>query len=183
VCTNRPKTATPKRSLSSRHRPISERGCTAGGGHGMGSPLDLPQRNATPRIADRSSSEHWMWTSHGTEARSTQQTAESRWPRIQYQINHQRTTVRLGLDKMLVARWLARFRVSSARLGSTRLNFFTSWADILARFVNESARFVNEPARELNKLASSSKTKLYTYHLQNNWWTCYIYVRCLWPMN
>jgi hypothetical protein len=89
----------------------------------------------------------------------------------------------VGLDKMLVARWLARFRVSSARLGSARLNFFTSWADILARFVNEPARFVNEPARELNELPSSSKTKLYTYHLQNNWWTCYIYVRCLWPMN
>jgi hypothetical protein len=32
----------------------------------------------------------------------------------------------VGLDKMLVARWLARFRVSSARLGSARLNFFTS---------------------------------------------------------
>jgi hypothetical protein len=35
-------------------------------------------------------------------------------------------TLKLGLDKMLVARWLARFRVSSARLGSARLNFFTS---------------------------------------------------------
>jgi hypothetical protein len=32
----------------------------------------------------------------------------------------------VGLDKMLVARWLARFVVSSARLGSTRLNFVTS---------------------------------------------------------
>jgi hypothetical protein len=32
----------------------------------------------------------------------------------------------LGLDKMLVARWLARFMVSSARLGSARLNFVTS---------------------------------------------------------
>jgi hypothetical protein len=89
----------------------------------------------------------------------------------------------LGLDEMLVARWLARFMVSSARLGSARLNFFTSWADILAQFVNEPARFVNEPARELNELPYSSKTKIYAYHLQNNWWTCYIYVRCLWPMN
>jgi hypothetical protein len=71
----------------------------------------------------------------------------------------------VGLDKMLVARWLARFVVSSARLGSTRLNFVTSWADILARFVNEPARFVNEPARELNELPYSNKTKLYTYHL------------------
>jgi hypothetical protein len=69
---------------------------------------------------------------------------------------------------MLVARWLARFMVSSARLGSARLNFFTSGADILARFVNEPARFVNEPARELNELPYSSKTKLYAYHLQNN---------------
>jgi hypothetical protein len=33
---------------------------------------------------------------------------------------------RVGLDEMLVARWLARFMVSSARLGSARLNFFTS---------------------------------------------------------
>jgi hypothetical protein len=33
---------------------------------------------------------------------------------------------RLGLDEMLVARWLAQFMVSSARLGSARLNFFTS---------------------------------------------------------
>jgi hypothetical protein len=32
----------------------------------------------------------------------------------------------VGLDEMLVARWLARFMVSSARLGSARLNFFTS---------------------------------------------------------
>jgi hypothetical protein len=32
----------------------------------------------------------------------------------------------LGLYEMLVARWLARFMVSSARLGSARLNFFTS---------------------------------------------------------
>jgi hypothetical protein len=32
----------------------------------------------------------------------------------------------LGLDEMLVARWLARFMVSSARLGSARLNFVTS---------------------------------------------------------
>jgi hypothetical protein len=32
----------------------------------------------------------------------------------------------LGLDEMLVARWLARFMISSARLGSIRLNFFTS---------------------------------------------------------
>jgi hypothetical protein len=32
----------------------------------------------------------------------------------------------LGLDEMLVARWLARFIVSSARLGSACLNFFTS---------------------------------------------------------
>jgi hypothetical protein len=32
----------------------------------------------------------------------------------------------VGLDKMLVARWLARFVVSSARLGSARLNFVTS---------------------------------------------------------
>jgi hypothetical protein len=32
----------------------------------------------------------------------------------------------LGLDEMLVARWLARFMVSSARLRSARLNFFTS---------------------------------------------------------
>jgi hypothetical protein len=36
------------------------------------------------------------------------------------------------------------------RLGTARLKFFTSWADILARFVNESARFVNELAHELN---------------------------------
>jgi hypothetical protein len=74
----------------------------------------------------------------------------------------------LGLDEMLVARWLARFMVSSARLGSARLNFFTSRADILARFVNEPARFVNEPAHELNELPYSSKRKLYAYHLQNN---------------
>jgi hypothetical protein len=33
---------------------------------------------------------------------------------------------RAGLDEMLVARWLARFMVSSTRLGSARLNFFTS---------------------------------------------------------
>jgi hypothetical protein len=79
----------------------------------------------------------------------------------------------VGLDEMLVARWFARFMVSSARLGFARLNFLRSWADILARFVNE-------PAREL---PYSSKTKLYAYHLQNNWWTCYIYVKCLWPMN
>jgi hypothetical protein len=32
----------------------------------------------------------------------------------------------VGLDEMLVARWLARFMISSARLGSARLNFFTS---------------------------------------------------------
>jgi hypothetical protein len=32
----------------------------------------------------------------------------------------------LGLDEMLVARWLALFMVSSAWLGSARLNFFTS---------------------------------------------------------
>jgi hypothetical protein len=32
----------------------------------------------------------------------------------------------VGLDEMLVARWLARFMVSSARLGSARLNFSTS---------------------------------------------------------
>jgi hypothetical protein len=32
----------------------------------------------------------------------------------------------IGLDEILVARWLARFMVSSARLGSARLNFFTS---------------------------------------------------------
>jgi hypothetical protein len=37
-----------------------------------------------------------------------------------------------------------------------------------ARFVNEPARFVNELARELNELPYSNKTKLYTYHLQNN---------------
>jgi hypothetical protein len=30
----------------------------------------------------------------------------------------------IGLDEMLVARWLARFMDSSARLGSARLNFF-----------------------------------------------------------
>jgi hypothetical protein len=30
------------------------------------------------------------------------------------------------LDEMLVARWLARFMISSARLGSAHLNFFTS---------------------------------------------------------
>jgi hypothetical protein len=78
--------------------------------------------------------------------------------------------------RMLVARWLARFMVSSAWLGLTRLNFFTSWADMLGRFVNE-------PARELNELPHSSKTKLYAYYLQNYWWTCYIYVRCLWPMS
>jgi hypothetical protein len=66
----------------------------------------------------------------------------------------------LGLDEMLVARWLARFMVSgSSRIGS--FEFFTSRADILARFVNE-------PARELNELPHSSKTKLYAYHLQNN---------------
>jgi hypothetical protein len=34
--------------------------------------------------------------------------------------------VAVGLDKMLVARYLARFIVNSAWLGSTRLNFFTS---------------------------------------------------------
>jgi hypothetical protein len=34
--------------------------------------------------------------------------------------------VDIGLDEMLVARWLARFMVSLARLGSARLNFFTS---------------------------------------------------------
>jgi hypothetical protein len=49
----------------------------------------------------------------------------------------------------------------SVQLGSARLKFFTSWADILARFVNE-------PARELNELSRSSKTKLYTYYLRNN---------------
>ena len=48
--------------------------------------------------------------------------------------------VRLGLDEMFVARWLARFMVSSARLGSARLNFFTSRADILARLARELAR-------------------------------------------
>jgi hypothetical protein len=32
----------------------------------------------------------------------------------------------VGLDEMLVARWLARFMVSSTRLRSARLNFFTS---------------------------------------------------------
>jgi hypothetical protein len=31
----------------------------------------------------------------------------------------------VGLDEMLVARWLARFMVSSARIESARLNFFT----------------------------------------------------------
>jgi hypothetical protein len=36
------------------------------------------------------------------------------------------THVSLGLDEMLVARWLARFMVSSAQLGSVRLNFLTS---------------------------------------------------------
>jgi hypothetical protein len=34
--------------------------------------------------------------------------------------------LQVGLDEILVARWLARFVVSSARLGSARLNFFTS---------------------------------------------------------
>jgi hypothetical protein len=34
--------------------------------------------------------------------------------------------IHIGLDEILVARWLARFVVSSARLGSARLNFFTS---------------------------------------------------------
>jgi hypothetical protein len=87
--------------------------------------------------------------------------------------------LKLGLDKMLAARRLARFVASSARLGSARLNFFASWADILARFVNEPARFVNEPARELNELSHFSKTKLYTYHLRNNWWICYMYVWCV----
>jgi hypothetical protein len=33
---------------------------------------------------------------------------------------------RVGLDKILAARRLARFVASSARLGSARLNFFTS---------------------------------------------------------
>jgi hypothetical protein len=33
---------------------------------------------------------------------------------------------KVGLDEMLVARWLARFMVSSARLGSARLNSLTS---------------------------------------------------------
>jgi hypothetical protein len=61
-------------------------------------------------------------------------------------------------DEMLVARWLARFMVNSVRLRSARLNFFSSWADILARFVNESAR-------ELNELPYSNKMKLYSYHL------------------
>jgi hypothetical protein len=70
----------------------------------------------------------------------------------------------IGLDKMLAARRLARFVASSARLGSARLNFFASWADILARFVNEPARFVNEPARELNELSHFSKTKLYVWN-------------------
>jgi hypothetical protein len=32
----------------------------------------------------------------------------------------------VGLDKMLMAHWLARFMVSSTRLGSARLNFFMS---------------------------------------------------------
>jgi hypothetical protein len=31
---------------------------------------------------------------------------------------------RVGLDEMLVARWLARFMASSARIGSAHLNFF-----------------------------------------------------------
>jgi hypothetical protein len=53
---------------------------------------------------------------------------------------------------MIVARQLAWFVVNSARLGSARLNFFTSWADILARFINESTWFVNEPAPKLNEL-------------------------------
>jgi hypothetical protein len=64
---------------------------------------------------------------------------------------------------MVVVRRLARFVVSSARL-----NFFTSWDDILAWFVNEPAQFANEPAYELNKLSHFSKTKLYVYHLRNN---------------
>jgi hypothetical protein len=37
-----------------------------------------------------------------------------------------RSWVEIGLDKMLVAHWLARFMVSSAWLGSARLNFVTS---------------------------------------------------------
>jgi hypothetical protein len=32
----------------------------------------------------------------------------------------------VGLDEILVAHWLARFMVSSARLRSARLNFFMS---------------------------------------------------------
>jgi hypothetical protein len=46
----------------------------------------------------------------------------------------------VGLVEMLMARRLAQFVVSLARL-----NFFTSCADILVRFVNE-------PAHELNEL-------------------------------
>jgi hypothetical protein len=61
---------------------------------------------------------------------------------------------------MLVARWLARFVVSSARLRSAHLNYFTSRADILARFVNE-------PARELDELPYFANKKLYVYHLRN----------------
>jgi hypothetical protein len=80
---------------------------------------------------------------------------------------------------MLAARRLARLVASSARLGSARLNFYTSWASIPARFLNEPARFVNEPARELNELSHFSKTKLYTYHVRNNWWICYMYVWCI----
>jgi hypothetical protein len=53
----------------------------------------------------------------------------------------------LGLGKILVARELARLVASSARLDSARFNFITSWANILARFVNEPAQHELEPAR------------------------------------
>jgi hypothetical protein len=48
----------------------------------------------------------------------------------------------VGLDEMLIARSF------HGQLGSTRISsfdFFTTWADILAQFVDE-------PARELNEL-------------------------------
>lgn len=42
---------------------------------------------------------------------------------------------------ILVAHRLARSVVSSAQLGSTRLNFFTMWTDIVARFIKRGSSF------------------------------------------
>ena len=62
-----------------------------------------------------------------------------------------RSSLRLGPDKILAARQLARLVAGSARLDSARFNFFTSRAESLARYFNEPARVSLRAAHELKQ--------------------------------